>query len=239
MLVFMVVSAPAWAGWVEECRSGESDADCFQAIPLKTVEESGVRIERLAVVQVAAVAAWEQDQEVTVHVMKGELVPLTVLLQAERTASRLYAGVGVKLKWSSARKDGISMQFDTGLPDGFHRGDLAYAMPFAQTGVRIHVLVDRLHLLVSKPIGGALLGHVLAHELAHVLEGFPHHSEAGVMKARWDDGDLEQMARRPLSFSAEDAVAIRSGLAKILARSKGSPVDLAERWRAPRARSAR
>jgi hypothetical protein len=117
------------------------------------------------------------------------------------------------------------MQFDAGLPEGFHPGAVGYAMPYAQTGTRIHVLVDRLHVPVSKPLGGALLGHVLAH----VLEGFTHHSEAGVMKARWDNGDVEQMTRRPLAFSAEDAAAIRSGLAKMLARSTGRPVNLAER----------
>ena len=72
------------------------------------------------------------------------------------------------------------------------------------------------------------MGHVLAHELAHVLEGFAYHSEAGVMKSQWDNGDLKEMSRRPLAFSAEDAAAIRSGLAKILARSTSSPVDLAE-----------
>jgi hypothetical protein len=33
---------------------------------------------------------------------------------------------------------------------------------------------------------GIATGHVLAHELAHVLQGFTHHSEAGVTKARWD-----------------------------------------------------
>ena len=130
----------------------------------------------------------------------------------------------MKLKWSSAERRALHA-VRSGLPEGFHPGALAYAMPYAQTGTRIHVLVDRLHVLVSKPLGGALLGHVLAHELAHVLEGSAHHSEAGVMKARWDNGDLEQMTRRPLSFSAEDAAAIRSGLAKILARSTGSPVD--------------
>jgi hypothetical protein len=188
-----------------------------------------MKIERLAVVLVAAGGAWGQGQSVTVHLVKGELVPLTVLLQAERTATWLYAGIGVKLKWSSAAKDGLSMQFDVGLPEGFHPGALGYAMPYAQTGTRIHVLVDRLHVPVSKPLGGALLGHVLAHELAHVLGGFTHHSEAGIMKARWDNGDLEQMTRRPLSFNPEDATAIRLGVAKILARSTGSPVDAAER----------
>jgi hypothetical protein len=178
---------------------------------------------------VAAAAAWAQHQQVTVHLVKDDLVPLTVLHQAKGTAIWLYAGIGVKLKWSSTGKDGISMQFDAGMPERFLPGALGYAMPYAQTGTRIHVLVDRLHVSVSKPHGGALLGHVLAHELAHVLEGFTDHSEAGVMKARWDNGDLEQMARRPLAFSAEDAAAIRSGLAKILARSAGRPADPPER----------
>jgi hypothetical protein len=178
---------------------------------------------------VAAAAAWAQHQEVTVHLVKDELVPLTVLLQAERTATWLYAGIGVKLKWSSTGKNGVSLQFDSGLPEWFHPGALRYSMPYAQTGICIHVLVDRLHVPVSKPLGGALLGHVLAHELAHVLQGFTHHSEAGVMKARWDNGDMEQMTRRPLAFSAQDAAAIRSGLAKLLARATGRPVNLAER----------
>jgi hypothetical protein len=91
------------------------------------------------------------------------------------------------------------------------------------------VLVDRLRVPVSKPLAGALLGHVLAHELAHVLEASTRHSEAGVMKARWDNRDLEQMSMRPLSFSAEDAASIQSGLAITLSRSKGSQVDVAER----------
>ncbi len=177
---------------------------------------------------VAAAAAWAQHHEVTVHLVNDDLVPLTVLIQAKSTAAWLYAGIGVKLKWSGTATDGISMQFDAGLPEGFHPGALGYAMPFAQTGTRIHVLVDRLHVSVLRPGGGALLGHVLAHELAHVLEGFAYHSEAGVMKSQWDNGDLKEMSRRPLAFSAEDAAAIRSGLAKILARSTSSPVDLAE-----------
>ena len=50
------------------------------------------------------------------------------------------------------------MQFDSGLPEWWHPGALGYSMPYAQTGTRIHVLVDRLHVPVSKPLGGALLG---------------------------------------------------------------------------------
>ena len=88
------------------------------------------------------------------------MVPLTVLLQAERTATWLYAGIVVKLKWSSTGKNGVSMQFDSGLPEWFHPGALGYSMPYAQTGTRIDVLVDRLHVPVSKPLGGSALGGI-------------------------------------------------------------------------------
>jgi hypothetical protein len=200
-------------------------ANSFRAILLDAVGGSGMRIERLAVVLVATAAAWAQDQEITVHLAKEELVPLTVLLQAKRTVTWLYAGIGVRLKWSSAGKDGLSVQFDSELPEWFHPGALGYAMPYAQAGTRIHVLVDRLHVPASKPLAGALLGHVLAHELAHVLQGLEQHSETGIMKARWDNGDLEQMTRQLVSFSSDDAAAIRSGLGKILARVSASRLE--------------
>ena len=206
-----------------------ADADSRWAIPLKTVEAIGMRIEGLAVVLVVAAGTWGQDQEVAVHLVKGELVPLTVLLQAERTATWIFAGTGMKLKWSTGGKDGLFIQFDAGLQEGFHPGALGYATPYAQTGTLIHVLVDRLRVPMSKPLAAALLGHVLAHELAHVLEASTHHSEAGVMKARWDNRDLEQMSIRPLSFSAEDTASIQSGLAIVMARSIGSVVDVAGR----------
>jgi hypothetical protein len=47
-------------------------------------------------IQPAAAEVYVND--VTVHLVKGELVPLTVLLQAERAGTWLYAGIGVKLK---------------------------------------------------------------------------------------------------------------------------------------------
>jgi hypothetical protein len=58
----------------------------------------------------------------------------------------------------------------------------------------------------------ALLAHVMAHEITHLLEGFAGHSETGVMKARWDAGDLRRMAVKPLLFDVEDVYLIQDGL---------------------------
>jgi hypothetical protein len=50
------------------------------------------------------------------------------------------------------------------------------------------------------------------HGITHVLQRLSRHSESGVMKAHWNDRDLEQMAFRPLSFEAADVEWIRAGI---------------------------
>ena len=58
----------------------------------------------------------------------------------------------------------------------------------------------------------ALLGHVLAHEITHVLQGINRHSDGGVMKAEWDAADFEQMRSRTLPFTETDVILIERGL---------------------------
>jgi len=61
---------------------------------------------------------------------------------------------------------------------------LAYTLPFAAGRPRTTLLLRRLRpILPKKP--EAILGHVLAHELGHILKRSDGHSEDGVMKARW------------------------------------------------------
>ena len=57
-----------------------------------------------------------------------------------------------------------------------------------------------------------MLGHVLAHEVAHMFQAVEHHSASGVMKKKWDYRDYVEMQRRPLRFTEEDLLLIRQGL---------------------------
>ena len=181
-----------------------------------------MRIERLAgigcLALVVAAQARAQEREVAVGLENAQLVPFALLAQAQATASRIYAGAGVKLKWRSNGKAEISMQFDTGVAAEVHPGAMGYAMPYGKAGTRIHILLDRVQKAGSQRLAGALLGHVMAHELGHVLEGFSRHADSGVMKARWDDHDFDQMPVRPLSFTAADVEWIEKGAARLAAR---------------------
>ena len=72
----------------------------------------------------------------------------------------------------------------------------------------------------------SFLGHAIAHEIGHLLLGTGAHCNEGIMKARWDSGDLRQIeaARQGLLFPGEQARNLRMSLA---ARQKSARSDQA------------
>jgi len=51
---------------------------------------------------------------------------------------------------------------------------------------------------------GVGIGYVLAHELAHVMQGVGRHSESGILKAQWSSDDFEEMIFHKLAFTNFD-----------------------------------
>jgi hypothetical protein len=119
----------------------------------------------------------------------------------------------------SALKNGIVITVSERTSLGDHPGALAYAMPFERT--HIVVFYDRILTTVRPESVPSLLGHVLAHEVAHMFQGIEHHASTGVMKERWDHSDYVEMQRHPLRFTDEDLLLIRQGL-RIRASPKGA-----------------
>ena len=58
-----------------------------------------------------------------------------------------------------------------------------------------------------------VLGHVIAHEIGHLLLGPGSHSRTGIMSCPWSQAELKQIATTHLSFTDGQAVAIRDRLA--------------------------
>jgi len=160
-----------------------------------------------------AAQAGEPDQKVTVCMQTD--VDASVR-QAQATASKIFAGIGVTLEW---RRDRRSCPEGTGIilinlanrtPQGYHPGALAFAL--LHEGVHIEVFYDRIRKTVGPRTAPSLLAHVLAHEIAHLLQGVSRHAEAGVMKAQWDAKDYQRIAWQPLSFTEHDVRLIHLGL---------------------------
>jgi len=85
--------------------------------------------------------------------------------------------------------------------------------------VHIVVFYDRIVDMYVRSQVALVLGHVLVHEMTHILEGIARHSERGVMKAHWSSADLMQMSRKPLGFEREDIELIRLGMAARMRRA--------------------
>lgn len=58
-----------------------------------------------------------------------------------------------------------------------------------------------------------VLGHVLAHEVGHLLLGRNSHGPTGLMSARWTAREQRLLHRGDLYFSSDDAARLQSALA--------------------------
>jgi hypothetical protein len=156
---------------------------------------------------------------VTIHRLNFSLPNPTVEIVSVQTATRILGEVGVSLRWkhSELREPdasciAIQMELDRDSTRP-NQEALAYALPFQHGGTQIHVFMDRLpaQSVIQR---GELLGHVMAHEIGHVLEGIDDHSQSGVMKARWSKSDYALMYQRSLHFASDDALRIARAFAR-------------------------
>jgi hypothetical protein len=58
-----------------------------------------------------------------------------------------------------------------------------------------------------------ILGHVIAHEVGHLLLGTNSHSQDGIMSAEWSGSELRRLAKGALLFTASEPMRIRTELA--------------------------
>ncbi len=172
---------------------------------------------------------------VNIQLSSQVAAPPDLLRDGQDAAGNIFAGIHVRLTWvqlrwtdqmqpasnavadcvGEAATHNIAVEIVPHAPASFSNVALAMALPYADSGVRIVVFYDRVEPL----LGGrhapqaTVLGYVLAHEIAHVLQGIARHSETGIMRARWTDNDLKQMGLKELTFTPEDVQLIRRRLA--------------------------
>lgn len=159
-------------------------------------------------------------------------VPADVLREAEKEASRIYAGAGIRLGWTEcAPKEGqgecvgdrgssdVELLLTSGIPP------LAVQLSGETYGAAVHsddahpamaiILWDRVvatdirRFFLSR---GALLGQLIAHELGHLLLGPGAHSSSGIMTAHWIGQTLKDAGKGSLAFSQQQCERMRAHL---------------------------
>jgi len=117
---------------------------------------------------------------------------------ARALAAGIFAEIGAGMEWSCSggSREAITIAISNSTPDKNFPGALAYAQPFAD---RILVFRDQIDKFLPQ-MRARVLTYMLAHEIAHVLEGIARHSDSGIMKAHWDRYDLREMFSMELKF---------------------------------------
>lgn len=181
-----------------------------------------MRLILLSVITVAGLTAGTgagRPADVVVYVAGREAPPNAVEHGARAMVTRMYSQIGVRIAWregelrtGAVNNARVTVQIRYGsVARGAHA--LAAAAPFG-TGTRA-VTVDYARI---RGVAGrmereqAILAHVLAHELGHILQGTDWHADTGVMKANWRAADYESMQRKPLAFTEDDVLLINRGL---------------------------
>ncbi len=164
-------------------------------------------------------------------------VPVYVRYTAKSILSSLFAEIGVPIRWHSGVRDpepaGTHIPVQVRFADAAavkrtrvridcpSEAALACSWPFdVGDGTKVVVMYERIRVRGrGARFFASLLAHVIAHEVAHVLEAQNLHSEDGVMKKQWSPLDFYQMSVSQLSFTEGDVELIQAGLDWRLLRS--------------------
>jgi hypothetical protein len=166
------------------------------------------------------------EPQVAIRLLDSDRVAGLDLRTAKDVASMILTTAGVHVGWQDGgalhtSAETIDIRFSHSTLRNGTAGALAVSLPYARGGVRITVFVDRVADYANRnPLFmPRILGHVLAHEIGHVLRGTDAHSLTGVMKAHWDRDDYRAMRVKIIEFTSDDAARIASHLAQSHARA--------------------
>jgi hypothetical protein len=170
------------------------------------------------------------DSNLTVSVYNDAVIPAATLSEAETIAARIFEGSGIHVVWLNCSpgnpvsgalcKIAVSernLQVRVGRhslnlqpsilgisylsPEGGHQADVFYESIEGLRG--------------SEPTQSAIiLGHVMSHEIGHLLLGTNSHSPSGIMRAQWDREQLGLALAGMLSFTKSQSHLMTDRLAK-------------------------
>ena len=152
--------------------------------------------------------------------------PVAVLSEAEKATARVFRAAGIETTWRQAGTgtvdDDLTSMIIINLMSASMEARMkapATVMGFAVSGARLASImygrVERLAQANATDLA-TVLGHVIAHEIGHLLLPPGGHSAGGIMNAMLD---LHLAVRGVLQFSSTEVTAMRARIAA-LARSR-------------------
>jgi hypothetical protein len=166
------------------------------------------------------------DSRITILVYDYAGVQADTLLKAEQETSRIFRHSGVEVTWRPCRIPGSSVPLDCPDPSPMTpalrlvpRFQLvrdrvrAEAMGYS-TGDCATVSVEFAQRLEESGLAQLpqILGHIMAHEIGHLLLPGGKHGVSGIMRAKWGFKEWVLLRQGEFNFAPEQTRLIRAEL---------------------------
>jgi hypothetical protein len=159
------------------------------------------------------------NPQLTVVLYNDAGVPTRGIESAKRTAERIYRDAGVAIAWRdrSEPATGATELYVRIVRRSLNLPGEDFGIAFVGgdgRGIQADVFYSGIEQLTrdSSVNPAHILGHVMAHELGHLLLGMSSHSRFGIMQAHWTDQQLRQTSMGILTFDESQAKTIRTKL---------------------------
>jgi hypothetical protein len=188
-----------------------------------------------------AFARYDRPQPaLTIKLIGEEQLSERTLIDTKQHVQRIFSNAGIEIEWSPGRglpltvillfrsaakklDPGCKMKTGFALSNDGRGARRAYV--FADrvselAWMRLRVATDnprvsieeRTAMLHRKASEGLILGHVIAHEIGHLLLPHGAHTAAGIMSPQIDNGDFRKAVDGNLVFSPEQSELMRTAI---------------------------
>lgn len=174
--------------------------------------------------------------QVIINVYNDAQLSSQTLAQAEEEATRIFRKAGIDSVWIdcqtlNAGTPDAECQHPSGpshlalriVPWSSESGDAIFGVAFisaADDSTYADVFYNSAEKLHQECHAGVpkVLGHVMAHEIGHLLLGMNAHSDMGIMRPYWQGPELRSIGMGRLLFSSEQARSMQAKLLSLTAR---------------------
>jgi len=150
--------------------------------------------------------------------------PAVILIKATAETSQIFARSGIRLAWTycplrPSAASQVACQSEPAPGEirvrvlGGHLNNTFRdsVFGFANAPTFATVYYDSAQLLVKTTTDSdstlpIVLGCLIAHEIGHLLLGESQHTAGGIMQARWDIHQIQQLMKGALQFTSEQAM---------------------------------
>lgn len=175
------------------------------------------------------------EHTVSIRLYDRAQAAAAVLHSAIAETTRLFRAAGILTLWERPSAESLEDQGTDMTAAAFRRpnerpylvirlmrhtpatvfpGGLGYSLPFAHHGAHVLIFYDRVVALTQRVNTGTdvILGHAMAHEIAHVLLGSTEHSAGGLMQSCWTPASWHLASEGLLAFRREEIERMHAGL---------------------------